>query len=67
MSVSITEVIEAGGYNLNTLDDSEWLLSQEDEFDKLLEKAQEMIDKHEEEENEKAEREYQEEFGDGDE
>ncbi len=67
MSVSITEVIEAGGYKLNTLEDAEWLLSQEDEFDELLEKSQELIDKHEEEENEKAEREYQEKFGGDDE
>ena len=67
MSVSITEVIEAGGYDLNTIDDAEWLLSQEAKFDELLEKAKELINKHEEKENEKAEREYQKEFGDGDE
>jgi len=44
MSVSIREVVEAGGYNLTTLDDARWLLSQESNFDELIEQAEELVE-----------------------
>ena len=44
MSVSLQEVIEAAGYNLNTLEDSRWLLSVRNEFEALVEKAEAMYD-----------------------
>lgn len=48
MSVSLLEVIEHGGYNLNTVDDATWLLSKKAEFEELIEKAQELVDKEDE-------------------
>lgn len=63
MSVSLLEVIEAGGYDLNTVEDAQWLLSKQSEFEGLVEQAQELVDKIEEQENEQAEKEYQERFG----
>lgn len=43
MSVSLLEVIEAGGYDLNTVEDANWLLSKRNEFDELIEKAEEVV------------------------
>lgn len=63
MSVSILEVIEAGGYDLSTIEDARWLKSQESAFEELIEKAEEMIEAEEERENAEAEAEYQERFG----
>lgn len=63
MSVSLLEVIEHGGYDLNTLEDAYWLKSKSSEWDELLEKAENLIEEHEEEENRKAEEEYQAKFG----
>lgn len=40
MSVSIAEVIEAAGYDLNTPEDALWLLSKQREFKELIEKAE---------------------------
>ncbi len=48
MSVSLLEVIEAGGYDLATTEDAAWLLSKEAEFEELIEKAQELIESEEE-------------------
>ena len=64
MSVSLLEVIEHGGYDLNTLEDARWLKSKESEWDDLLEKAEAMIEEAEEKENAEAEAEYQARFGD---
>ena len=64
MSVSLFEVIEQGGYDLNNLEDAYWLKSKSSEWDELLEKAENMINAHEEEENRIAEEEYQKRFGD---
>lgn len=47
MSVNIREVIEAGGYDLTKLDDARWLVSQEAEFDELIEQAEDMIEEAE--------------------
>lgn len=45
MSVSLREVIEAGGYDLITLDDAQWLKSKQSEFDELIEEADETIER----------------------
>jgi hypothetical protein len=50
MGVSLLEVIEAAGYNLTTLEDAQWLLSKEDEFDDLVEAAEAIVDAVEDEE-----------------
>ena len=47
MSTTLREVIEAGGYDLTTLDDAEWLLGVEDEFNELIEQAEELVDAEE--------------------
>ena len=44
MSVSLIEVIEAGGYDVTTYEDALWLLSKQSEFDELIEQAEEVID-----------------------
>ena len=49
MSVSLREVIEAGGYDLTTPEDALWLVSKQSEFEELVEEAQDLIDKAEEE------------------
>lgn len=48
MSVSLLEVIEAGGYNISTPEDARWLLSKQSEFEELIEQAEEVIDREEE-------------------
>ncbi len=49
MSVSIGEVIESGGYDLTKLEDAQWLVSQESEFDELIEQAENLIEESEQE------------------
>jgi hypothetical protein len=44
MSVSLLEVIEAGGYDLSTKADATWLLSKQQEFDELIEVAEVTIE-----------------------
>lgn len=44
MSVSLLEVIEAAGYDINSPEDAKWLLSKQDEFEQLVEQAEEVID-----------------------
>lgn len=44
MSVSLLEVIEAGGYNLSTIEDANWLLSKQSEFEELVEQANNLVD-----------------------
>lgn len=44
MSVSLLEVIENGGYDLNTKEDAIWLLSKQSEFADLIEKAEELAE-----------------------
>ena len=63
MSVSLLEVIEAGGYDLSTGEDAKWLLSQVNQFEELVTKAEDLIEKIEEAENERLEREYNERMG----
>ena len=52
MSVSLREVIEAGGYDLTIKDDIFWLLSKQDEFNDLIEEAEDRLEQIEEEEEE---------------
>jgi len=49
MSVSLLELIEAGGYNLALPEDANWLLSKLQEFDELVEQAEELVDNNEKE------------------
>ena len=49
MSVSLREVIEAGGYDLTTLEDARWLVSTQDEYEELIEQAEELIEQLESE------------------
>ena len=44
MSVSLLEVIEAGGYNLRTVEDAQWLLSKQQEFEELVEGAEDFLE-----------------------
>lgn len=62
MSVSLLEVIEAGGYDLSTEEDAKWLLSQVNQFEELVTKAEDLIEKIEEAENDRLEKEYQAKF-----
>lgn len=52
MSVSLREVIEAGGYDLTTLEDAQWLVSKQSEFDELVEEAELTIEQFEDEDHE---------------
>lgn len=47
MSVSLLEVIEAGGYDLSTPEDANWLLSKQSEFEELVEQAEAVIEAEE--------------------
>ena len=64
MSVSILEVIDAGGYDLSTEEDARWLLAQCNQWDELVDAAEELINKIEEAESERLEAEYKERYGD---
>lgn len=44
MSVSLLEVIEAGGYDLSTREDCIWLLSKVNEFEELIAAAEEKVE-----------------------
>lgn len=48
MGVSLLEVIEAGGYDIQTVEDCNWLLSKQSEFEELIENAEKLIDESEE-------------------
>lgn len=48
MSVSLLEVIEAGGYDLSLEEDCLWLLSKRSEFEELIEQAEETLEQLEE-------------------
>lgn len=47
MSVSLREVIEHGGYDLDTVEDARWLVSKQSEFEELVKKAEELIEEDE--------------------
>ena len=62
MSVSLIEVIEAGGYNLKTEEDARWLLGTQAEYERLVEEAYDLVTKVEEAEMAEAELEYERRF-----
>jgi len=62
MSVSLIECIEAAGFDLTTLDDANWLLSKESEWDELVERAEELVEAEEQRLYDIAEAEYQKTF-----
>lgn len=62
MSVSLLEVIEAGGYDLNTVEDAQWLLAQVNQFEELVVKAEDMLEEIEQAETDRLEKEYQAKF-----
>lgn len=59
MSVSLLEVIQAAGYNLDTKEDAQWFLSKESEFDDLVEHAENIIEEIENKELEEAQEELE--------
>ena len=64
MSVSILEALEHGGWDVqNNVEDARWLVSQVNQFEDLVTKAEDLIEKTEEEENERLEKEYNERMG----
>lgn len=44
MSVSLREVIEHGGYDITTLEDAQWLVGKQSEFEQLVEEAELVIE-----------------------
>lgn len=63
MSVSLLEVIEAGGYDLSTEEDARWLLLQVNQFEELVIKAEDMIEQIEEAELIASDEDYRKVFG----
>lgn len=58
MSVSLQEVLESAGFDISkNIDDARWLISQKDEFEELVEKAEDLEEAY-------GEYEYFEEYGD---
>lgn len=52
MSVSLDEVLTAAGYDIrNNVEDAQWLLSQKDEFEELLEIAERTSDDYDDYKN----------------
>lgn len=49
MSVSLHEVITAGGYDLTTVEDARWLLGKQSEFSELVEAAEAVVEEAENE------------------
>lgn len=47
MSVSLLEVVQQAGYDLETVQDAKWLLSKQSEFEHLIEDAQDLVDENE--------------------
>jgi hypothetical protein len=51
MSVSLMEALESAGYEVTTtVEDANWLLSKKSEFDELIEKAEELLEELESDE-----------------
>lgn len=44
MSVSLLEVLEHGGYDLNTIEDARWFLSKRSEINELIQQAEELVE-----------------------
>lgn len=52
MSVSLLEVIQHSGYDINKEEDARWFLSKVNEFEQLVIKCEDMIEEIENEQNE---------------
>lgn len=48
MGVLLQEVIEAGGYNLETVEDAQWLLATQSEYEQLIEQAEILVEEADE-------------------
>lgn len=44
MSTSIEVVVEHGGFDISTYEDANWLLAQRNEWDEMIERAQQVVD-----------------------
>lgn len=53
---TLQQVIEAGGFSLNTYEDAQWLISQAQQFEDLLTKAEDLVEKIDEESYQELER-----------
>ena len=47
MSVSLLEVIEHGGYNVDTVEGAQWLLATQREYEELIENATDLVEESE--------------------
>lgn len=63
MSTTIAQLIRDSGWDVTDYNDALWIKSQEKNWDALLEHARLTIQRQEDYESEKAEREYQARFG----
>ena len=45
--VSLTEVIQAGGFDLSLYEAAKWLLRQVDQFEELVAQAEDLVEKEE--------------------
>lgn len=46
--ISLLEVVEAGGYDIRTKEDANWLLSKQQEFEELVEYCEKVMEGDEE-------------------
>ena len=44
MSVSLLEVIESAGYNIEDVGDAKWLVAKQSEFNDLIDKAEQLME-----------------------
>lgn len=63
---TLQELLNGQGYDLKTRTDAEWLVGRRNEIDELLEQAEYMIEKLDDEEDRLAEIEYKKRFPDED-
>lgn len=66
MSVTLREVIEAGGYDINKIEDARWLKSKQSEFEELIEHVELVIEQDDEAKDAELEAEYKKAFPDED-
>ena len=50
MSTSLSEVISAGGFDLTKVEDAKWLVAQVNQFEDMIEAAENLIEEAEEDE-----------------
>ena len=47
MSVSLEEALNGAGYNLDNVEDCEWLIGKQDEFSEMVDRATNLLDSYE--------------------